>query len=190
MTFFEIGTESMPLRVPPVLFPNRDTDWEAKIPRVVKSAPTRTAVANSLLAALPRKEYLHLTDELETVALTYGEVLYEPGERIKHAYFPNDSIVSLLTLVDRHNALEVGLVGREGNRRHDAALERRVPAGRARCHPGQEPGHGPYLVSERQEWRLGYACRHPAENGGQPPRSRYKAESAPECVGAGSRMRG
>ena len=70
--------------------------------------------ANSLLAALPRKECRHLIDELEQVALTYGEVLYEPGEEIRHVYFPNDSIVSLLTLVDQHQALEVGLVGREG----------------------------------------------------------------------------
>jgi CRP-like cAMP-binding protein len=74
----------------------------------------RTPGANSLLAALPRKEREHMVDKLEQVALTYGDVLYEPGEKIKHVYFPNDSIVSLLTLVDRHQALEVGLVGREG----------------------------------------------------------------------------
>ncbi len=74
----------------------------------------QVAVANSLLAALPSKEYRHLIDDLEQVALTYGEVLYEPGEQIKYVYFPNDSLVSLLTLVDRHQALEVGLVGREG----------------------------------------------------------------------------
>src|ERR1039457_5287122 len=74
----------------------------------------RVPVANSLLAALPRKECRHLIDELEQVALTYGEVLYEPGEEIGHVYFPNDSLVSLLTLVDQHQALEVGLVGREG----------------------------------------------------------------------------
>jgi CRP-like cAMP-binding protein len=74
----------------------------------------RVPVANSLLAALPRIECRHLMDAMEAVALTYGEVLYEPGEKIQHVYFPNDSIVSLLTLVDRHQALEVGLVGREG----------------------------------------------------------------------------
>ena len=74
----------------------------------------RIPEANSLLAALPRKECQHLLDDLEQVALTYGEVLYEPGEEIRHVYFPNDSVVSLLTLVDQHQALEVGLVGREG----------------------------------------------------------------------------
>ena len=70
--------------------------------------------ANSLLADLPRHEYLRLLGNLEQIALTYGEVLYAPGEPIRHVYFPNDSIVSLLTLVDQHQALEVGLVGREG----------------------------------------------------------------------------
>ena len=70
--------------------------------------------ANRLLAALPRNEGRRLIDQLEQVALTYGEVLYEPGELIKFVYFPNDSLVSLLTLVDGHQALEVGLVGREG----------------------------------------------------------------------------
>jgi CRP-like cAMP-binding protein len=74
----------------------------------------RVPVANSLLAALPRKIREQLGGSFEQVMLTYGEVLYEPGEQIKYVYFPNDSIVSLLTLVDQHQALEVGLVGREG----------------------------------------------------------------------------
>ncbi len=71
-------------------------------------------ITNSLLAALPRREYRHLIADLEEVVLNYGEVLYEPGERIKYVHFPNDAVVSLLTLVDQHHALEVGLVGREG----------------------------------------------------------------------------
>ena len=74
----------------------------------------KKAVANCLLAALPRKDYRLLIDDMEQVVLTYGDVLYEPGAQIRHVYFPNDSLVSLLTLVDRHQALEVGLVGREG----------------------------------------------------------------------------
>lgn len=77
--------------------------------------PAGTApVANSLLAALPRTQYQRLAAGLEPVALTFGEVLYEPGQIIRHVYFPIDSLVSLLTLVDGHLALEVGLVGREG----------------------------------------------------------------------------
>jgi len=67
-----------------------------------------------MLAALPRKQYKSLLSGLESVALTFGEILYEPGERIRHVYFPCDSLVSLLTLVDAQSTLEVGMVGREG----------------------------------------------------------------------------
>ena len=72
------------------------------------------SIENSLLAALPRKEHQRLLARLEPVTLTFGEVLYEPGETIRHVYFPSTSLVSLLTLVDGHLALEVGLLGRDG----------------------------------------------------------------------------
>jgi CRP-like cAMP-binding protein len=74
----------------------------------------RGPISNSLLAALPRRDYSRLLPRLEPVDLTFGEVLYEPGQTIRHIYFPTDSLVSLLTIVDHHMALEVGLVGREG----------------------------------------------------------------------------
>jgi CRP-like cAMP-binding protein len=76
--------------------------------------PKQLAIANSLLAALPRMEYQRLSAGLEPVTLTFGEVLYEPGETIRNVYFPNKSLVSLLTLVDGRQALEIGMVGREG----------------------------------------------------------------------------
>jgi len=72
------------------------------------------AILNSLLAALPRKAYLRLLPGLTPVELVFGEVLYEPGEPIRDVYFPSRSLVSLLTLVEGHLALEVGMVGREG----------------------------------------------------------------------------
>ena len=74
----------------------------------------RVPVANSLLAALPRKDYQLLLARLEPITLTFGEVLYEPGETIRHVYFPGASLVSLLTLADGHLAMEVGLIGCEG----------------------------------------------------------------------------
>ena len=74
----------------------------------------RASIENSLLAALPDKDYQRLLAGLEPVTLTLGEVFYESGETIRHVYFPCDSLVSLLTLADGHLALEVGLIGREG----------------------------------------------------------------------------
>jgi len=72
------------------------------------------AILNSLLAALPRKSYLRLLPGLAPVDLAFGEVLYDAGEPIRDVYFPSQSLVSLLTLVEGHLALEVGMVGREG----------------------------------------------------------------------------
>jgi CRP-like cAMP-binding protein len=72
------------------------------------------AIPNKILAALPRADYQRLLPGMESVELTFGQILYEPGETIAHVYFPCDSLVSLLILVDKHLALEVGLVGREG----------------------------------------------------------------------------
>jgi CRP-like cAMP-binding protein len=78
------------------------------------AALARAGTLNRLLAALPPKEYEQLLPALEPVKLTYGDVLYEPGEEMQYVYFPNDCLVSLLTVVESHRALEVGLVGREG----------------------------------------------------------------------------
>lgn len=73
------------------------------------------APTNKVLAPLPREEHQRLLAGLEPVTLAFGDVLHEPGELIRHIYFPNDGLlVSLLTLVQNHMALEIGLVGSEG----------------------------------------------------------------------------
>ena len=82
-------------------------------PRRIATA-ARAGAENLLLAALPSKDYARLASDLEPVTINYGEVLYEPGERMRDVYFPGNCLVSLLTLVEGHRALEVGLVGREG----------------------------------------------------------------------------
>jgi len=71
-------------------------------------------VQNRLLARLPRRDYQRLARYLEPVTLTFGEVLYEPGGRIRHAYFPHRGVISLLTVVGANKAAEVGIVGNEG----------------------------------------------------------------------------
>ena len=78
------------------------------------NAKPRAPATNRLLAALPKKEFLRLLPGLEQVTLRFAEVLYEPGARIQHVYFPNDSVVSLLAAVADRSTLEVGIVGNEG----------------------------------------------------------------------------
>src|SRR5688500_14779197 len=69
---------------------------------------------NRLLATLPKNEYQRLLPKLKTVNLVLGEELYEPGGTIKYVYFPNDSIISLITELSETSWLEVGMVGNEG----------------------------------------------------------------------------
>ena len=69
---------------------------------------------NRLLASLPKNEYKRLLLKLKTVNLVLGEALYEPGDVIKYVYFPNDSIISLISELSETAGLEVGMVGNEG----------------------------------------------------------------------------
>ncbi len=70
--------------------------------------------ANLLLAALPRKDYDLLAPQLERVPLLFNEHIYEPGAVIKHVYFPESGIVSLLSKVNSAASIEIGMVGNEG----------------------------------------------------------------------------
>ena len=73
-----------------------------------------TKPANRLLAALPAKDYARLLLKLEEIPLTFAKTLYEPGDIIRHVYFPNSGIISLLSAVEERSLVEVGIVGNEG----------------------------------------------------------------------------
>jgi CRP-like cAMP-binding protein len=70
--------------------------------------------ANLLLAALPPEELASILALLDPVRVEVGEVLCEPGDPIRHVYFPHDCLISLLAVAEGRMTLEVGLVGREG----------------------------------------------------------------------------
>ena len=69
---------------------------------------------NHLLAALPEADFARLAQHLELVTLPLGEVLYEPGGRMPHAFFPTTGIVSLHYVMESGASAESAGVGNEG----------------------------------------------------------------------------
>ena len=69
---------------------------------------------NHLLAALPTAEFEALVAHLELVPMRLGQMLYEPGEQLQHAYFPTTSIVSLHYVMESGASAETAGVGNEG----------------------------------------------------------------------------
>ena len=69
---------------------------------------------NHLLAALPTAEFEPLAAHLELVPLSLGEMLYEPGGQLQHAYFPTNGIVSLHYVMEDGASAESAGVGNEG----------------------------------------------------------------------------
>lgn len=69
---------------------------------------------NSLLSSLTPGRGEPAFYGLERVELEFGQILHEAGRRIRHVYFPTDSLVSLLTQADGQIPVELGVVGRDG----------------------------------------------------------------------------
>ena len=75
---------------------------------------TPTPQQNHLLAALPAEVQERLFPHLELVSLPLGKVMYESGDTLRHVYFPTDSIVSLLYVMEDGASAEISVVGNEG----------------------------------------------------------------------------
>ncbi len=72
------------------------------------------SIKNRLLAALPHEEYQRLQPHLELVQLSNRRTLCEVGDSIRHAYFLNSGMGSLLALTQSGATVEIAMVGNEG----------------------------------------------------------------------------
>jgi CRP-like cAMP-binding protein len=69
---------------------------------------------NLLLATLPIEKYQSLIQKFEYVDLPLHQIIYQPGEVIQYAYFPNQGIISLMAMTKENVSVEIGLIGKEG----------------------------------------------------------------------------
>jgi CRP-like cAMP-binding protein len=72
------------------------------------------AVENRILAALTDGERENIVPHLERPSLPAGRILFEPGDPVRHIYFPTNSIISMLSAMENGATVEAGLVGKEG----------------------------------------------------------------------------
>ena len=70
--------------------------------------------ARGLLAALPKQEFAQLSPHLKTVKLRFKDILIEPGEPVREAYFPHAAVVSLIAIMADGSSAEAATVGPEG----------------------------------------------------------------------------
>jgi hypothetical protein len=76
-------------------------------------ADTSVFDKNRILSGLSTADQALLQPDLEPVALRLRQVLEAPNKPIKHSYFINYGLASIVAS-NSHNKLEVGLIGCEG----------------------------------------------------------------------------
>lgn len=69
---------------------------------------------NHLLDALPHEQWERWRPHLEYADMPLGHVVYEPGTKLTHVYFPTTAIVSILYVMKNGESAEIAIVGNEG----------------------------------------------------------------------------
>src|ERR1700687_2883056 len=82
--------------------------------------------SNRLLGALEAASRQRIDPHLEPVEFKLGDMVCDAGGLLKHAYFPQGSVLSLLTVLENGAAIETANIGREGAFGLFAAMYSRV----------------------------------------------------------------
>ncbi len=77
-------------------------------------AMAQTQVQNQILARLRLDDFAHLHPFLRRVDLRAGAILHSPNDKPDAVYFLESGYASLMTIMSDKDAVEVGIVGREG----------------------------------------------------------------------------
>jgi CRP-like cAMP-binding protein len=93
---------------------------------MAKVQTDRDLRSNRLLGALEPASRRRLDPHLEPVDFKLGDMVCDAGGLLKHAYFPQGSVLSLLTVLENGAAIETANIGREGAFGLFAAMYSRV----------------------------------------------------------------
>jgi CRP-like cAMP-binding protein len=108
--------------------------------------------ANRLLAALDPDDFARLAPHLEIMDLPKGTILYEAGDTIRYTYFPHNSVVGLINVLEDGHFVEVASFGREGVCGLISALVSRESVGRYQV---QIPGTASRIALSKMQEAIG-----------------------------------
>jgi CRP-like cAMP-binding protein len=74
----------------------------------------RSTLNNKLIRALTDPAYQRLAHKLHRITLTAKQVLYKPNEPIHAVYFPENTVICQMTVMENGDTLETATVGLEG----------------------------------------------------------------------------
>lgn len=74
----------------------------------------RPPTKNHILNALSGTDYARLAPHLEFINTTNGQLLYKADQTIDYVYFPDKSMISLVSQMSDGASVEVGVIGFEG----------------------------------------------------------------------------
>jgi CRP-like cAMP-binding protein len=86
---------------------------------------------NRLLASLPDDEFASYARHFKTVAMALGNVVANPGDAVRHVYFPHSGVISLVVELSVGAMIETAMVGRNGALNATAALDGNVSFNKA-----------------------------------------------------------
>jgi CRP-like cAMP-binding protein len=92
----------------------------------MSKAPRKDVHSNRLLGAMETASRKRIEPHLEPINLKLGDIVCDAGGLLKHAYFPQGSVLSLLTVLEDGSAIETANIGREGAFGLFAAMYSRV----------------------------------------------------------------
>jgi CRP-like cAMP-binding protein len=78
------------------------------------TSPDQSTIRNEILSSLPVEDFEVLRPYLQSIDLPLKKTLIVPDEPIRHVYFPDHGVASMLALLEGGGSVEVGMIGREG----------------------------------------------------------------------------
>jgi CRP-like cAMP-binding protein len=94
-------------------------------------------VANRILRSLEPQVYEQLLPHFELVRFPLGRVIHEPGQPLDYVYFPNQGVLSMLTVLENGEVVEIATIGNEGMADLSVILGLQISSSRLLC---QVPG--------------------------------------------------